>query len=212
MRACLAGGPSNAEANDLMGLVQALLGDYAGGLASLSRAPDIVADPSTLADLRVAQFYNGVLTREELARHMENEALPIPLAGYLYALVDHPDPKQRDPELVLRTLAERASSLTDFRWPATVEIVARVRLEDWSGALEVFEDRFKPQYLMLLTPMSYEFLRSLIYSRLGRDVEARQSYKRGMLAWDEQTADHPAAWEHSDAMHWRRKAEAALAK
>jgi hypothetical protein len=33
-----------------------------------------------------------------------------------------------------------------------------------------------------------------------------------MVALDEQTRDDPAAWEHSDAMRWRREAETALAK
>jgi hypothetical protein len=65
---------------------------------------------------------------------------------------------------------------------------------------------------MLLTPVSYEFLRALIYAKLGRQVEARQAYDRGMLAWEETTRDHPDAWAKSDAMRWRREAEAALGK
>jgi hypothetical protein len=33
-----------------------------------------------------------------------------------------------------------------------------------------------------------------------------------MLAWEETTRDHPDAWAKSDAMRWRREAEAALGK
>ena len=33
-----------------------------------------------------------------------------------------------------------------------------------------------------------------------------------MVAWDEQTRYDPDAWERSDAMRWRREAEAVLAK
>ncbi len=212
LRPALAADPLNVEANDLMGVSQVLLGDHAGALTSLSRTPGMLDDPGTLADLHVAQFYNGVITRDEIERQAPLAFMPQVLGVYLYALVDHPDPKQRDPEFVLRLLEERRGVHSTFRWPATVEIVARIRLEDWSGALAIFEQSFKPQYLMLVTPMSYEFMRALIYGKLGRAVEARQAFDRGMLAWDEQTADHPDAWERSDAMRWRREAEAALAK
>lgn len=212
LRVCLAADPTNAEASDLQGLTQVLLGDYPGALASLSRAPGIRDDPGTLADLHAAEFYNGVIGPDEVKRLLDGETLPIAMAAYLFALVDHPDPKQRDPEYVVRALEERAGLLVSLRWPATVEILARMRLEDWSGALAVFEGRFKPQLLMLVTPMTYEFWRTLIYARLGRGVEAEQAYKRGMLAWDEQTADHPELWARSDAMRWRTAAEAALAK
>ncbi|MBI5363873.1 MAG: serine/threonine protein kinase [Planctomycetes bacterium] len=212
LRQCFAVDLTNAEGNDILGLTQLLLGDYAEALASLSRAPGIRDDPGTLVDLHVAEFYNGVIGRDEVKRLFVDETQPTAMAAYLFALVDHPDPKQRDPEHVLRTLEERAGMIADYRWPATVEIFARVRLEDWAGALAVFEGRFKPQFLMLVTPMSYEFLRALIYARLGREAEARQAMKRGMLAWDEQTADHPDAWARSDAMRWRREAEAALTK
>ncbi|MBK7877006.1 MAG: protein kinase [Planctomycetes bacterium] len=212
LRVCLAADPTNAEGNDLQGLIQVLLGDYPGALASLARAPGIRDDPGSLADLHAAEYYNGVIGRDEVKRLMDGETLPIAMAAYLFALVDHPDPKQRDPEYVLRALEERSGTLSPFRWPATVEILARMRLEDWSGALLVLEGRFKPQLLMLVTPMTYEFWRTRIYARLGRTVEAEQAYKRGLLAWDEQTADHPELWARSDAMRWRKEAEAALAK
>jgi len=212
LRTCLAVDPTNVEGNDILGLVQMLLGDNEGALATLSSSPGLATDPNTLMDLRVAQFFGGLLPREELEHLAETEGNSIAAAGYFYALVDHPDPAERDPEWVLRVLPQRAALFPDSRWPATVEIVARVRLEDWTGALDVFENRFKPQFLMLLTPMSYEFLRALIYGKLGREVEARQAYNRGMLAWEEATRDHPEAWTRSDAMRWRREAEAALAR
>jgi hypothetical protein len=160
----------------------------------------------------VAQFYGGVLSREAFEGRVASESNSAALGGFLYALVDHPDPKQRDPEFALRALQDNAVIIVQARWPATVEIVARIRLEDWAGALEIFEGRFKPQFLMLLTPMSYDFVRSLIYSHLGRDVEALQAYKRGMLAWEEATLDYPTVWDHSDAQRWRSEAEAVLAK
>jgi hypothetical protein len=202
----------NVDATDILGLVQMMLGDLDGALATLTRFPEILAEPTAAFDVRIAQYLSGSLSREEIHGLVESEGFPVGVAGYLYALLDHPDPKQRDPEFVLKFLGERGPSYSGDRWPATLQIVARVRLEDWAGALAVFENEFKPQQLMLLTPMSYEFLRALIYAKLGRQVEARQAYDRGTLAWNETTRDRPERWAKSDAMRWRREAEAALAK
>jgi len=212
LRLCTAADPLNMEANDFLGITQNLLGDRAGALASLSRTPEIASDQWTSADLLVAQFYNDVITREEFERHAETEYVQPILGQYLYALVDHPDPRQRDPEYVLNRIERDAVILSTLRWPGTVEIVARIRLEDWAGAIEAFEKRFKPQFLMLVTPLSYEFMRTLVYAHLGRENEARQAYRRGMLAWEDWTRDQTALWERSDAMRWRRAAEAALEK
>ena len=93
-----------------------------------------------------------------------------------------------------------------------IAAIAHVRLEDWASAQAAIDGRFKLPFFMILTPMSYEFLRSLIFSHLDRKDEARDSYARGMVAWTEQTSADPAAWERSDAMRWRRAAEAVLEK
>ncbi len=209
-RDVLAVDPKNIDATDILGLVQMMLGDLDGALATLTRFPDILSEPTSAFDVRIAQYLGGKLSREEVHGLVESEPFFVGIAGYLYALLDHPDPKQRDPEYVLKFLEERGANFARDRWPATLQIVARVRLEDWTGALAVFEKEFKPQQLMLLTPVSYEFLRTLIYAKLGRQVEARQAYDRGMLAWEEATRDHPDAWAKSDAMRWRRDAENAL--
>jgi hypothetical protein len=63
-----------------------------------------------------------------------------------------------------------------------------------------------------MTPVCYDFMRSLILSHLGRDVESRAYYERAMVEWEKLTGGNPAAWERSDAMRWRREAEAVLAK
>jgi serine/threonine-protein kinase len=212
LRAVLERDPSNAEANYNLGLVRVLLGDFAGGLATLSGSPRIAADPNWRSDLHAAQFYNGLLTRDEIERRTTEEIAPNNLVTYLFALVDHPDPRQRDPQFVLRTLAERSATLQGLRWPNVVEAIARVRLEDWAGAQAAIGGRFKLPYFMILTPMAYDFLRSLICSHLRRKDQARDDYERGMVEWEEQTGADPGAWEHSDAMRWRREAEAALEK
>ncbi len=212
LRACLAAAPKHPFVNDLLGNLTILLGDYAGGLAYLSSTPEIEADPDMGQDVVVARFYNGVLAREAIELRAERESQHFRLGAYLYALLDHPDPKQRDPAFVLRILAERSVMLANLRWPHTVELVAHIRLEDWSGAAAILDDHFKPPFLSLLTPACYDFVRALVYARAGREDEARPYYQRGMLAWEERIADQAADWEHSDVMRWRSDAEAALPK
>src|SRR6185436_3714639 len=68
LRICLAADPANVEANYLLGCTQSLLGDLAGSLASLSRAPEIAADVNMSIDLAVAQYLTGLLTREQIER------------------------------------------------------------------------------------------------------------------------------------------------
>ena len=212
LRVLLAEEPSSKEGNYTLGVVQLMLGDYPGALASLTRSPAIAADPSMRSDLHAAQYFNGLLTRADIARHVAGEFATNNLVTYLFALVDHPDPGERDPELVLRTLEERATTLGSSRWTYVVDAIARVRLEDWDGARAFVDGRFKRPNVMILTPMAYDFLRALICGHLGREDEARAYLGRGMVQWEEETAADPAGWERSDAMRWRREAEAALGR
>ncbi len=211
-RACVASAPRNAEAHYSLGLALLQLGDHAGDLASLTRSLELEDDPNRRPDLEAARFFVGQIQREDVVRLLAEETLPNNFVTYLYALLDHPDPRQRDPALVLRTLEERASLIADASWLYVVETVARVRAQDWPGALAAIEGHYRTPEYMLLTPSAHDFVRALIYSRLGREGEARECFKRGMVAWNTQTGGNPAAWEHSDVMRWRREAEAALAK
>jgi serine/threonine-protein kinase len=211
-RACVAIAPNNNEAWYGLGSVQFLLGDYPHALASFERTLAIEDNPNFRPDLQVVRFYLGLSTRDEIARLLANENTPNNFVSYLFALIDHPDPKQRDPQLVLRTLEERAGMIGDTRWSHVVECIARARLGDWPGALAAFENRFLSPLLVVITPNSFDFLRALIYSHLGRDAEAKSYYERGLVLWNERTVDDPAAWERSDVMRWRREAEAVLVK
>jgi hypothetical protein len=130
---CLAEVPDDLEASDLMSLAEVQLGNLVAGREALARVANAGSDPGVLADLEAARFLTGAISREEFARHLDRVLDPLQLLSYLFPLVDHPDPAQRDPELVLRTLAERTTEAN--RWRHIVETVARVRLEDWPGAL-----------------------------------------------------------------------------
>jgi serine/threonine-protein kinase len=211
-RSCIRVAPNNNEAWYGLGSVQVLLGDYPHALASFERSLAIEDEPNFRPDLQAVRFYLGLSTRDEIERLLANENVPNNYVTYLFALIDHPDAKQRDPELVLRTITERAAQIGETRWIHVIECIARVRVGDWAGALAALENRFQPPLLVLLTPNAYDFLRSLICSHLGRDAEAKSYYERGMVLCNERTADDPAAWEHSDVMRWRGEAQAALAK
>jgi tetratricopeptide (TPR) repeat protein len=166
-----------------------------------------------LPDLAVARFYTGTVGREEIERLAEAEnTYPIVLAMYLFALLNHPDPEERDPEFVLRTLHEREAFLSDFFWPYAAEVLAHMRLGDFQRAVEFFERPSKLRAYMFTPAMSIDFMRALAYARVGRGDEARQWYRLGMFEWEQETADHPEAWERSEAMRWRRETEAALSE
>jgi serine/threonine-protein kinase len=209
-RACIASDPSWAEAYYNLSMVRLQLGDYADALVNIEHANQLFANPDWQPDLLAIRYLNGKAGKDEMERTVGNEYRPLAIATYLYPLVDHPDPAQRDPAFVLRALRERGSvaDLSDWEW--IVAMVAQIRLADWPGALAAVEGHFRSPDALLITPNSFDFMRSLIYSHLGRDNEARDYYARGMVEWNLQTGGNPTAWEHSDVMRWRREAEALL--
>jgi tetratricopeptide (TPR) repeat protein len=210
LRGLLEADPTHPEGNDLEGVVQWALGDYAGGLESLSRSPAIASDRFLRGDLEIARYFTGAVQREAIERLADTEInYPLVLRGYLFALLNHPDPAQRSPEFVLRLLRERAGILAEFRWPAAAEALAYMRLEDFQRAVDSFERSYK-RAPTILTQMTFDFMRAVAYARIGREDAARQWYLVGMDQWEKETADHPEAWDHSAALHWRREAEAAL--
>jgi tetratricopeptide (TPR) repeat protein len=210
LRACLAMDPTNVDVNYLLGVVQNVLGDQAGSLASLTRLPEIAATAQRRADIAAEQYLNELLDHDDYARRLDAENLLDAVATMLMPLADAADPSLRDPELVLRTLEERAPSFNQARWPSFVEALARLRLEDWAGADAILATHYDLPRLMVLTPPCYDFLRAVAAGRLGRDAEARGHYQRGLWEWTRETVSNPAAWERSDAARWKREAEAAL--
>ena len=211
-RACLAMDPANAEALYSVGWCLVQLGDYAGALDNFSRSLKLVDDPTRRPDLLAARFYRGQTTRDDLEHALERESAAQSMLTYMYPLLDHPDPRQRDPKFVLRILGERREELNSVDWPWVVETVAKVRLEDWAGAHAAIESHFTPPAAQVLTASAYDFLRSLIYSKLGQGDAARECYARGMAEWNVHTRGNAGLWEHSDVMRWRRESEAAMAK
>jgi serine/threonine-protein kinase len=210
--ACVAMSPSSAEAHYSRGTCLVLLGDYVGALAEFSRSLEIEDDPTRRADRLSARYYQGVATRDELMHAIASEAQAANLATLLYPLLDHPDPKQRDPAYVLRLIEEQPTLFAGTDFAYLLVTVAKARSGDWKGAFAAFGDRFVPPSSLFLSPSAFEFLRSLINSKVGRADAARECFLRGMAEWNAKTAGNETDWQKSDVMRWRREAEAALAK
>ena len=212
LRAILAEDPTNVESSMILGVLQMLLGDYAGSLATISRPPNIADFPEGLAHLEFARFYTGVLSREEFERKAEATVTgSLGISIYLYGLVAHPDPAQRDPEFVLRILSERKAAYGNDPGLAGIEVMACARVGDWPRALEVVEASLKRPFVFG-SPLEHDFLRAVVYARNGRTCEAQTWYRLGMRAWEAETRDQPDVYANSDAMRWRREAESALGK
>jgi len=174
--------------------------------------PEITEFPEGIAHLEIARFYTGAVSREEIERRAETTvAGTLSISAYLHGLLEHPDPAQRDPEFVLRILRERRAAYGNDPGLAGIEVMACVRAGEYARALEVTEASLRRPFTFG-SPMAHDFLRALVYARAGRTNDAHTWYSLGLRALEAETADHPDAWERSDAMRWRREAEAALGK
>jgi tetratricopeptide (TPR) repeat protein len=208
-RACLADDPDSAEVLWTLGLVRLTLGDFEQYREYMERSFAIAGNEGYRADVDAALYFTGELSRAEMARRLQAQAVPDSFATYAYALVDHPDPDERDAQTVLRLVSERRAQLPSGI-PWMLESVACIRAQDWPGALAALDGHHEPGAFVFYTPQVLTFQRALVFAKLGREGEAREAYARGMADWAKLTAGNPAAWERSDLMRWRREAEQAL--
>jgi tetratricopeptide (TPR) repeat protein len=209
-RACVAAFPDFAEAHYQLGMIEVQLGERGEALGHVKRALELQDDPGWQADLLALRFVNGLASKSEIVHALQTQTVPAALATYMLALLDHPDPAQRDPQLVLETFTGSAGLFVGQDWAWVVETLARVALEDWSGARSALGSHFAAPTVMLLTPGALDFVRALVYARAGAEEAARESYTRGMSTWNRLSAGNSAVWERSDVVRWRRAAEAAL--
>ncbi len=210
-RASLVARPESVESLWSLGVCLSQLGDRAGALASYTRAIELEDQFDLRADLTGVRFALGLASRDELVALANQATTPLGLVNTLYPLLDHPEPSKRDPEFVLRTIEEHGDLLRQDEAFFVLNSVAHVRAGDWTGALAAIEGHYYQAKLQLVTPNAFDFMRSLIYSKLGNAEAARECHARGVAEWNVLTAGNPAAWERSDVMRWRRDAEAALA-
>jgi len=212
LRASTTVDPSDQQAAWSLGVVQSQLGERVAALESFTRALEIKEEFELRADQMGVRFALGLASRDDMKALAAVANTSVGLVNSLYPLIDHHDPAQRDPQFVLRVIGERAEKLKQDDLYFILDAVAHARAEDWPGALKALEGRYYESKLQLVTPNAFDFLRSLIYSKLGNAEAASECYARAMAEWKVVTAGNPDAWEKSDVMRWRREAEAALVK
>ncbi|MBL8862537.1 MAG: protein kinase [Planctomycetes bacterium] len=210
LRAAVAADPRSQNAQWALAVCLAQLGEHVAALECYTRAFELGDDPDLRADIVGARFYLGLATQDQLKDLARSATTALGLVNTLYPLLAHPDPRQRDVDFVLRQIEANRPRLREFEAWYVLESIARARAEDWAGALEVLEGHYYQSKLLLVTPNTFDFLRALLYARLGNTEAARECYARGVAEWDVLTAGNPAAWDRSEAAAWRREAEAAL--
>jgi serine/threonine protein kinase/predicted negative regulator of RcsB-dependent stress response len=206
-RACIALDPDNATPYYTLSLCLENLGDYAGALQNIRKALALNDNPEWYADLLEMRYESGEATKEEVLAALATETRPLSYVTELAALLNSPDPARHDPQEVLNRLRLNPG---DPEWGYIVLALAQVRAGHWAEARAALAGHYAAPTLIIVTPIAYDFVRSLIDSHLGLDGEARECYARGLAAWNATTGGNPAAWEHSDVMRWRREAEAVL--
>jgi tetratricopeptide (TPR) repeat protein len=210
-RAAIEADPSDPQGHYGLGMTLLQLGDREGALACLLRVKELKMDLAQEADLQSVRYFLGLERRATLIAAIEREPPSQRVATFLYALLEHDDPEQRDVTLVVNALAARADYYSTTDWGWVLEAVARVRAGDWQGAAAALSGRYEDPTLLLLTPNALDFLRATVHARTGNAEAARESFLRGMKQWRRKTGGNPEAWERSDVMRWRREAEAAMA-
>jgi serine/threonine-protein kinase len=208
--ACIAAEPGRAVAHYDRALCLMNLGDYEGAFSGLSKALALEDNADWRCDLLTARYWTGRASKDAVLAALANETKPLAFATELFALIDAPDPARRDPQLALDKL--RSVGGGEAEWNYILRTVASIHLGDWAAARAALEDQYGLPSLIFVTPMGFDFIRSLVDSHLGLTGEARECYARGMAEWKVQTSGNVDAWARSDVMRWRREAEAALAK
>jgi serine/threonine-protein kinase len=172
-RACVAAFPAFGTAYYELAMTEVQLGEYGDALAHFKRALELDDNPDWRPDFLALRFRNGLASKSELVHALQTETAPIALGTYMLALLDHSDPSQRDPQLVLDTLSTSAGLFAGADWAWEIEALARIGVADWSGARSALGSHFAPPAVLLLTPGAFDFVRALVYARAGAAEAAR---------------------------------------
>ncbi|MCY3000600.1 MAG: protein kinase [Planctomycetota bacterium] len=209
-RALLGQHPEMGEAWYILGLCRLQLGDYADAMACVERALAIREDVGWRTDLIGLQYIQGHIGREQLETAIRAEVDPLRLITLLYPLVDGSPPSRRDSAYFLEVLEERAATFEGLDWVYLPKAAALARVGAWDAAEAELRGRYNQPEALVITPLATDFLRGLVYAKLGRTDAARECHARGVVRMATIVGGNPAAWERSDVMRWRRECETAL--
>jgi len=208
--ACLAQDENDYEALYTKSMALLQLGRYEEALQVLQRSLEIMDDPNKRSDELVNRFYLGLASREEVQRRLTESRDELIMATLAFALVEHPDPAQRDAPLVLELLESRSGIISDRSYSWLLQTLAYMSLEDWQAARDSMSGQYDSLGIAFFVPPVLSFLRATVYAKLGEDDIAREAYERGLAESVELTGRDETGWERSDIVRWRAKAQAAL--
>jgi len=208
--ACLAQDENDYEALYTKSMALLQLGRYEEALQVLQRSLEIMDDPNKRSDELVNRFYLGLASREEVQRRLTESRDELIRATLAFALVEHPDPAQRDAPLVLELLESRSGIISDRSYSWLLQTLAYMSLEDWQAARDSMSGQYDSLGIAFFVPPVLSFLRATVYAKLGEDDIAREVYERGLAESVELTGRDETGWERSDIVRWRAKAQAAL--
>ena len=209
-RACVARTPNSATSHNGLGWALFQLGDYTGAAASMQKAAELENNPQWHSDLLTARYFAGQVSKADLLRTMAITVIPEHQLNYALALADCPDPERRDPQAAIAAVRDPAAEPVYALAGVLIEVIAKVRLEDWQGAHEALGRFDTKTEFLVVTPLCLHFLRALIYQKLGQHDVARECHARGLEGWALVVGTDGAAWQHSDVQRWRTAAEAAM--
>ena len=208
--ACLAQDPNDADTLYTKSMALLQLGRYEEALRTIELSLLQHEDANTKADELVNRFYLGLASREEVQRRARDARDELVMATLAFALVEHPDPAQRDAPLVLELLEQHANMFSDRSWIWLLETLAFMQLEDWGAARASMSGQYAPVQIAFFVPPVYSFLRAVVYAKAGEADIAREAYERGLAESRELIGNDETGWERSDLVRWRDRAAAAL--
>lgn len=211
-RAAIALEPDNPDYHLELGQSLMSLGHYRDAIPAYERSLALEDREVTRVERLVADFYVGEASREDIHARIAETASPQDRAVLAWALLDHPDPAQRDPEGALHVteqlLHERPVYPAYFRVHAT----ALAGVGAFEEAAALLRGKFEYGNFGVASPGTHEFVRAVIFAGMGHDDEAIDAYARGSKIWSEVTGGEVASWEHSYLSRWRRRAEEAMGR
>jgi tetratricopeptide (TPR) repeat protein len=203
--------PEHARGWRVLGTSLLALGDLVGARAAIERSLHLEDEAGARTALLIARYLAGDAEVEEVQRAVLVEVDSEKLADLLFALVMHQDPERREPGFALRMLEERPNLASGGAGIEFLEGIVRTRLEDWEGALEIIEGRYRYLSSVAQHAGSLDFIRALLYARLERRAEAREAHALGMVRFQQIVGPDDSPWAASHLVMWRREAEAAMA-
>jgi serine/threonine protein kinase/predicted negative regulator of RcsB-dependent stress response len=208
--ACLKQDPNDAETLYTKSMALLQLGHHEEALRTIELSLAQSEDANRRADELVNRYFLGLESLEEVRRQARASRDELVIATLAFALVEHPDPAQRDAPLVLELLEQNSMLFRETSWLWLLETLAYMQLEDWEAARASMSGQYEPVQIAFFVPPVYSSVRATVYAKVGEANIAREAYERGLAESRELTGANETGWGRSDIVRWRARAAAAI--